>query len=283
MREKHSSSPSGPNVPVQSAAPATVPLTEAKLHYDELRQFFHTLLGWVLGAIGLLATVGGLFFYSSVKEMKEQARADIAQAKSAAEKEIETIRTEASRRALEEARKRVEDEFKQNNIAALIQNAAQKEVSGAMQKIVAAEVDRSSRQFSDDMQEIGRAIDAGILMRVGHRQGLDRLTNFGTPYQPARFFAQNLRADIARDYDEIYKKAFHVEGPALDFARKYLEIAPTASEQEVHAELLKRMEKEESLDNLARDFIVARAVTRGAFQMFEIDSFKTWLRKNPGK
>lgn len=112
--------PTGHNQPAQ--------FSDSENHYKELVEFFKHLVWLVGGAVGLVVAVATWFLYHSIDDVKTDARTAIDKTRQSVSLDIEKIRVEASQTAREEAKKNIELAIRRDDIQALIEAAAKKEV-----------------------------------------------------------------------------------------------------------------------------------------------------------
>jgi hypothetical protein len=110
-------------------------LTFAQEQINKDRAFYKHLFTWAGSLISVLVIVAGVFHYNSVTQMRADMKAAvdaaIAEAKSTVNAELANVRTEVQ--------KRVDTEFKSENIVALVRDVAKGKTEKELENIIRSE------------------------------------------------------------------------------------------------------------------------------------------------
>jgi hypothetical protein len=177
--------------------------TEAELHYRELMAFFKNLVWLTGGALAVLLTVAGWLGVKSLRQVSEEAKASVEATKESATNEIDKIREQSGRLAIDEARLRIESAFKDTNISAMIQIAAERQVNEAVQRDIQQSVDQAAMRIQDEIDTLGRISDAGAKIRINMASGIQdmRALMKSTTNTAALEMATNIMRSIGSDYE----------------------------------------------------------------------------------
>jgi hypothetical protein len=115
---------------VMPPQPTSRPPSEAE--YTHLISFFKYLVTVTLAALTIIISAGAVFFYRSMSDVKNDARASIENTTKAADAEILKIQTGASEIARTEAQKSIDDAFTKGNVQAMIERTARERVNTAV-------------------------------------------------------------------------------------------------------------------------------------------------------
>lgn len=257
---------------------------ECENHYKELVEFFKHLVWLVSVAVGIVVAVGALFLYHNIDEVKRDAKKAIDKTRENANADIEKIRVEAGELAREEAKRNVEQAFKENNIQLLVESTAKKEVGDAVDRRVRVEVDKSMASIQEEIKSLGKLSDSGARLRLGMRAGLDGiwivLTNAAN--QSTRDQARSLLISIANDYEAAIKADMVLNSSTniLEYVRRYTDF-PAEIPIDTCSNLLQVIRTESNMRNVALAYFMLREKSGRRFQLFSEDAVETWLRDYP--
>ena len=263
----------------ESAAPApttlqpTIPAVDAKLHYEELRKFHEK----VIYAIGLLVIGVGILFYKNLSDAQDAATSAITRTEKAAKLQIDEVKSDAR----EEARKRVDEAFRQNNLQALIDEVAKKEVGAAVQRRIEEQFDRYTPKLREDMTAVARVFGLASQLRSGRWQAGRELivAAEAEPNETGRRTANEQLAQISTEFE----KATNIEpwptneSERMKMLRNLANVPETSSEKEICAGCIKILaDPYEQSVVAAYAFRALSAVTGREFKMFDIQAVKRW-------
>lgn len=191
--------PTPSSVPVAHAsAPSDVkpiiPMTDAQAHYERLESFFHKLLGWTIGALTLIVTVGGLFFVSSMKEAKEAARA------------------EASRAAVSQAQASVTEALKDQSLRKTIDDVVAREIGPAAK----VETQKQLERVRGQMAEIVRISELAVMIRIGVGNSLIEMRSIAQSHDDA--FIREIAHDAISSAEAELKRRWRADYDSLGTA-----------------------------------------------------------------
>lgn len=268
--------------------------SESQIHYEELRKYFESLVRITLIALGIIIAAGAYFFFSNVGDLRrditekvvtirDDAKSSIENTSALAKQSIEGIKNEASVLAKNEARNRVDEEFKYSNITSLIDAAATREVGEAIQKRIADEVYRLTPKIQTEMSEIGKIADMASRMRKGFRNGMTDLLKIQntTSSENIKQLASDLFIRISSDYDSVSTKiASEWFGDKISNAMSFLEIPDKANDSLVIAKLVDKIENSNDLNLVSISFIFLRKSVKVPFPMFDIKAVQNWKKEH---
>lgn len=264
-----------------SAQPATKSPVEKE--YEHMISFHKWIVHTILIALGIVIAGGLGIFYRDMSQVRSQAAAAMSETKDAASREISNVRDDAAKIAIGEARKRVDDAFRSENIQAMIDTAAKRQVGPAIDRRVRQEVDLVMAGLEQQISTLGEIADLGTRMRVGLRSGLEGLTlkaNAATN-ETERRMAQDLLAKISSDYETLHRGS--LRGPPPITARQALSGVPDLhfdpnNPKPVPA-IVRIIREEANLNVVALAFLALGETTGHQFRMFELDSVEQWCKE----
>ena len=141
---------------------------QAKIEYDRMTSFYDKLGTKLIWAISIMFTIFGILFYSSFKDMKEDAEkkvdkviAETKEAQAKSDKDLEDVKEGAREilarnkeisdfqiqflkedvrsMALSSSRNRIDEILNSPNVQALVEQKTRKEVSGKLSEVVEEE------------------------------------------------------------------------------------------------------------------------------------------------
>lgn len=171
------------------AKPSVV--TTAEREYRSLVSFFKWIVGFSFLAISFFGAASLFLFYRDIGEVRNEAQSQIQAAAKNADAMLTRIREDAERVASTEARARVEEAFRTQNLAAMIESEAKRALGSTINRLVANQVDaalatvreetdRSLSELRAQAVGIGEIADMAARMRIGGREGLERLHDDAT-------------------------------------------------------------------------------------------------------
>lgn len=163
--------------------------------YDKVLSFFKYLVGLATGFFGLLLTVTGLFFYSNMKDVREEAK------------------SEATRVATTEAKARVTEAFDQKNINAMILSAAQEKVGTITDKLINQQLTSKLGPIQQRLTLIGQISESEMRMRMGFRAGLADLNKLLTNDPDIIRFGRSTLSTATEDYETRLQESRKRFGP----------------------------------------------------------------------
>jgi hypothetical protein len=147
-----------------------------QIMFEKVYDFFKLLLGWTIGALGLLITAAGILFYTSVSDMKKDVHSQVEDIGIEATRSIERVETTARRtikdvqmNAVSLAQTKVDKAFEDKNIQGLIQNTAERIAADYSEKKITKEMERQKEIF---LKMVGKVAEAS--------EAYTRSTNMGT-------------------------------------------------------------------------------------------------------
>jgi len=252
-------------------------LQPGESHYNHLIEYFKWLVGITFGAAAIVIGVGGFFFYRNISDMKADAKTEIAAAAESAHKEIIRIGEQASGVALGEARSRVEEAFRKEDVVSMVRAAAVRQVGPAIEERVDKELDRAGRQIQESIDTMGRIADLGVKMRLGLREAADQLKQLGSTSSnlDERRRAQRLYVSIAGDYESMELRQL---GEAKSGALATFREDQGGNASDPLPELLKEISMGSDLNRISLAYLALRDVTGQRFAMFDLEAVEQWCR-----
>jgi len=134
----------------------------AQEQIEKDRSFYKHLYTWAGAFLTLMVAVAGIFSYTSVNQMRTDMKASVdaelvvlrAQAKAATEEAQTTVKQELAN-VRTEVQKRIDTEFRNENIASLVARAAKERTNDELNVIIRSE---TSAQVAKGIQEQGPEI-----------------------------------------------------------------------------------------------------------------------------
>ena len=245
--------------------PTYVAVTEAERHYTHLKEYHQTLLTITLTALGIILAAGGAVFWNTMHEVKSSAQQSIVEIPALAEKE---------------AKKRINELLESDEkIKPLINDAARRIVSKAVEEYIANEVAKMMPRLEEQMTEVGRVVDLGIKARIGHRGGLDALLAIqSSESQPAmaKSVAKTLYGTISADYAAMYSLSdWDLAGAS--FKDHFGGRDP--ADITIRKELVEKIENSADLGEIAVSVMWLRVVTGIHFGVFDFEAIAKWKRE----
>lgn len=141
----------------------TLEFVQGQIEKD--RSFYKHLYSWAAGVIAVLAAIAALVSYSSIGQMRADIKASVDAELERDKAEIAALRAQAQTTVNTELQsvriaveKRVDTEFKSENITALVSEAAkkhtEKELRGAINKAVEGETKLAVRDLAPTIKDI---------------------------------------------------------------------------------------------------------------------------------
>jgi hypothetical protein len=260
------------------------PKSPVEKEYEHMISFHKWIVQTILIALGILIAGGLGIFYRDMSQVRSQGAAAISETKDAASREISKVRDDAAKIAIDEARKRVEDAFRNENIQAMIETAAKRQVGPAIDRRVRQEVDLVMTGLQGQISSLGEIADLAMRMRIGLRSGLEGLilraktaTN-----ESERRMAQDFLARISSDYETFHRPK--PRGPGPSTAREALSGAsdpPFDPDNPKPVPAIVRIIREESnLNAVALAFLALGETTGHQFRMFDIEGVQEWCKEH---
>lgn len=218
----------------------------------------------------------------SVDSTKSDAKQAIDYTKTFADTQISQTREQTSAIALNEARRQVDNAFRTSNIESMIELAAKKQVGQAYEREVRGQIDGLMDNIHQEITALGQINDAGAKMRVGIREGLERLQQLQriSQSEQSRQMAKALFEAITRDYETTVQKDFEGKSP-LQFAygdkAAEMKMSPTVISDAVKIILDKNMH----LSPVAEQFFYLRDAASVPFKTFDFEAVEQWCKAHP--
>jgi hypothetical protein len=184
-------------------------LLNAKDQYDHLNSYHQWIVKTTLGALTIIITVGGVIGgflgYRSLSDVTRQAKSSVAEISRSVQQQISKIRDDSEKVARDEAQKRVDSAFRAENVQALVESAANREVGSAIQRQVTSEVERAMEPLQEEINTLGNIANLAMEMRIQLRPGMDGLIaeSRNGRNERMRKVANDLLNSISGDYDDV--------------------------------------------------------------------------------
>lgn len=212
---------------------------------------------------------------SAVDDAKKDAKDTIEYTKNTTDKQVSQIRDQSASIALNEAQQKVDSAFRSNNVEAMVENAAKREVGPVIDRQVRTEVDREMNSVQKDLTYLGKIADAGTSVRLGFRKGLNQLITLqkNAPNDVMRQRVESLLNTITDDYERVSKEELDDSS-----VREFLSNSKNSSN--VIADSVKSIREEQNLSEIATEFIILRAATGYPFKMFDFQAVENWCSQH---
>lgn len=216
---------------------------QAKIEYDRITSFHEKLGRNLIWAIGLIFTIFGILFYSSFKDIKEDAEkkvdkviAETKEAQAKSDKDLQDVKIDAKEilarnkeisdfqiqflkedvrnMALSSSRNRIDEILNSPNVQALVEQRTRKEVAEKLNEVVQEETAKT-REVFDYLPQITIAYDQ---IRQGSRKYLDlldSLSNYSNNIE-IRSLAKKLLLQRGKEYENMLSlnvSEFYYDGP----------------------------------------------------------------------
>jgi hypothetical protein len=245
--------------------------------------FHKWIVAMVLVALALIAGVGQWVFYRDMSQVRSQANAEIKEAVEAANRQIDHVREEAAKVAIDEARKRVDDAFRTQNIQEMIEAAAKRQLGPAIDRRVRQELDVFATGVQDQISSLGEITDLAAKMRIGIRSGLNDLSlkAKSAANENDRRMAQALLSTVSADYDSVWRRNLRRDGLTAEnalFGATRFRFNPS-NPHPVPA-IVTMIREEPDLNVVALSFLALTDSTGHQFRMFDIDGVEQWCKEH---
>jgi len=257
-----------------------------EIEYKNLTNYFKFLVTITLGALTLIGGVAGVLLFHDVSQVKSQANSAINQTKEDARREISSIRNDAAKIALDEARRRVDNAFETANVRNMVDQAARRHVTEEMDKRVAQDISLKMSVLEQDITRFGELADLAMKARLGFRKGLEGLALRAKSGQTEddRGRARDLESAIAADYEAAHTKGIERFSPGDFLGAATMATAGSANTIDVKQPvpgLVNVIRKEQDLNTVCLAFMALRKVTGRQFAMFDFASVEQWCTGHP--
>ena len=262
-----------------------------KNHYENLLAYFKNLVWLTTGFFSILALVGGFFFYSSmsdlkneINELKDNARYSIKSTNEMATLEISLIRERAKLIAVEEAKRKVEETFRTNNVESIIKEIVRENLASISEQEIRSQVLNTFDEIQNEISVLGKIADSGVRMRLGFRSGMEQLIEFKkSKNERVRNRAKSIFNSITTDYENTSVKSITEEknyNTALLFLNTFILITKEEKANDIPT-LLKFIETNTNCNDIAVAFLALRQLTSFHFNMFDFKQIEVWCKNNP--
>jgi hypothetical protein len=254
---------------------------EPEIEYKNLTNYFKWLVTITLGALTLIGGVAGVLLFHDVSQVKSQANSAIDQTKEDARREISSIRNDAGKIALDEARRRVDIAFETANVRDMVDQAARRHVTEEMDKRVARDITLKMSVLQQDITRFGELANLAMEARMGFRKGLEGLALRARSGQNEddRGRARKLESTIAADYEAFHTNEVEKFSPGDILGAATLATARSGNaidEKRPVPGLVNMIRKDQDLNNVCLAFIALRKVTGRQFAMFDFAGVEQW-------
>ena len=258
--------------------------SEAELHYRELKAYFDSLVKYTLTALGIIIAGAAIFFFKNLSEVKSEAKAAIDAERNIASAQLDSIRRQASELAIQEAKRRVDEAFKANNVVEMVETAARRQLGSVNERQVARQVDQYMNSVQEDITSLGTIGDLAMKMRFGFRTGLEELEKIDTGSsneklkQRARTYLKSITADYETRIKQLWGET-KLKSPVE--ARKFASVPDSVTRPILIGKLAKMVRDEDDLSRVASAFFFLRENTGVQFAMFDNKSVRRWCADHP--
>ena len=253
--------------------------SEQEIHYRELKSYFESLVKYTLTALGIVLAAGAFFFFKNISGVRLEANAAIESEKNLASIQLDSIRDQAAKLAVDEAKRRVDDAFKANNVEEMVEKAAKRQVGSTIEHEVAEEVDRYMESIQGDITALGAIADNAMKMRIGLRAGLEQLQNMQTESSSEKIRQRSkvFFESIAADYEAVLKE-YRPEGGFKNpkEARLFAGLPDTISNSVLNGKLVQIILTDHNLTQVGQAFLFLRECTGVRFKMFDVKAVEQW-------
>lgn len=257
-----------------------------KLLYESLTSYFKELVKISAIFLGIITTVAIFATVKDRNEMRaeitklaEDGKIAISETQKIVNEKLNNIQRQASELALKEAEKRINEILKKSNIEDLTEKAVKKYAVEKIEKEVQKEIDVTLKSIQEEISSLGVIADSAIKMRIGHKSGLVKMLEIikNEKNQIVKRRAQDLLDNISSDYDAFslrYIDAWNIDN--------YVKAGLATESKDLNqkkAQLIKMIEKEEDLNNVAILFQNLRKNGETNLKMFDFDAIASISKK----
>jgi len=245
--------------------------------YTNLVGYFKHLV-WLAGGFatfvfttaGALVALAGFLFYSSLKDVREDAK------------------QAAIRVATSESKAAVDKAFEDKNINDQIQKAAQLKIGTITDKMIEQQIIPKLQPLQKRILMIGQITASQARMRLGFRSGLDDLNAImsSTTDSDTLQFAKSTLAITAKDFEESWTLGKAGSGQTwFDLLKGYTnrpQIPGWKSPQNL-GEVVELINNGKDLNVVALSFLAFRELTGEKVKMFDLRAVNNWCSSHEPK
>ena len=214
---------------------------------------------------------------SEIKNIKDEMNYTIANSENKINNEVSTIKSNASEIALNEARERVNNAFRENNLQEFISNTAKKEFGDKIKNLTDAEIVKLKKSFQV-IPFLSFCLDG---IRWGSKKALMSVDSIrrNSSDSMIRDIANNLYELKAADYEKDISEDFTFNKKDSSFIRES-NIADYGVNKMTVQQLYKRLKESDNLIEVCIDIIALKYRTGVNFKMFDFDSIDKYFQKH---
>lgn len=278
---------------VNTFASEKVLILDAENHYNNLIKYFKNLVWIASGVIALIVLFAGVFSFQDRQAIKKEvdfvkrlATQEINRTSQFAEDKIKMIKNDSEEIALNEARRRVQEAFKTNNIQELVENTTQEEVLKSIDAKLGDEVDNAYKTIVQELESIVKISDSAMRMRMGFKPGCISLQNIivNSNTNKTKELAILTYESILNDYEEVCMRTFIEIFPDTSSIRTLKKIPFGFYEKEMTIEnIINSILTERNLNDITYFTFILRIKVNHHFKLFDFVYLRSWWKKNKDK
>ncbi|HWR17975.1 MAG TPA: hypothetical protein VN577_24315 [Terriglobales bacterium] len=238
----------------------------AHLEYDRISSYFKYLVTLTAAFMTLLLGAAGYLFYSNLRDVRADAK------------------SEAERIAKDEAARSVKDAFDENNINAMILEAARHKVGSVTDKLIQEQLGQRLKPLQELVLFVGQISESDTRMRIGYRSGFDEIRAIRKQtHDPAVLrFADTTLSSTTQHYESSWGQ-FVKNGnePALKALQtsNFRDADESEPVPETIRDVVRIINNSPDLNRVALAFFAFRELSGEHAAMFDIDSVNSWCAR----